>query len=76
MGIDISKIVLGGIYRTKNNQERKVWKITDRVYYYSRSGNVKNEWTPGHTLERPPSLEKFACDVEEKIGEEDINDTI
>lgn len=38
-----------------------------KVCYESRGGNVKNEWSFGHTLATPPSLEKFAEAVVEKI---------
>jgi hypothetical protein len=65
MPIKISDIVVGGVYATTSNQERRVTAIEDdKVFYESRGGNVKNEWGPGHTLASPPSVEKFAeaCD--------------
>lgn len=69
MSLRITDIVVGGIYKTANNQERKVTDIKDgKVYYESRGGNVKNEWSHGYTLASPPSIEKFAEAVEEKIG--------
>jgi len=61
MAIQTSDVVVGGIYATENNQERRVNKIeSEKVYYESRGGNVKNEWSPGHTLASPPSIENFA----------------
>lgn len=65
MPIDISDVVVGGVYSTANNQERRVTKIDNgKVFYESRGGNVQNEWSPGHTLASPPSIENFAeaCD--------------
>ncbi len=68
MSLRIEDIVVGGVYKTANNQERRVIDIKDgKVYYESRGGNVKNEWSFGHTLATPPSLEKFAEAVVEKI---------
>ena len=69
MSLKITDIVVGGIYKTANNQERKVTDIKDdKVYYESRGGNIKNEWSYGHTLASPPSIENFAEAVVEKIG--------
>ena len=65
MPIPVSEVVVGGIYATANNQERRVTRIENRkVIYESRGGNVKNDWGPGSTLANPPSLEIFAeaCD--------------
>ena len=69
MAIDISEIVVGGIYATANNQERRVTKIENgKVFYESRGGNVKNDWAPGHTLASPPSIENFAEACEKVIS--------
>lgn len=65
MPIQISDVVVGGIYATANNQERRVSRIDQgKVFYESRGGNENNEWAPGHTLASPPSIESFAdaCD--------------
>ena len=65
MPVKISEVIVGGVYATTNNQERRVTKIADgNVFYESRGGNVKNDWAPGHTLASPPSIEDFsdACD--------------
>jgi hypothetical protein len=65
MPIGIVDIVVGGLYATANNQERHVTKIEHgKVHYESRGGNVKNEWSYGHSISQPPSLESFAeaCD--------------
>ena len=65
MAIDISDVVVGGVYSTANNQERRVSRIENgNVFYESRGGNVKNDWSPGHTLANPPSIANFAdaCD--------------
>jgi len=71
MSILISEVLVGGICKTTNNQERKVTKIENgKVYYDSRGGNVKNEWSGGHTLATPPTIEKFVNDIESKIGQE------
>jgi hypothetical protein len=62
MPILVSEVVAGGIYATENNQERRVVRIeNDHVIYESRGGNVQNEWSPGHTLANPPSIENFAA---------------
>jgi len=60
-----TQIVVGGIYATPTNQERRVTKIMDgRVYYDARGGNAQNDWGPAHTLANPPTLQTFAqaCD--------------
>jgi len=63
MPVDQSKIVVGGIYATANNQERKVTKIENGyVHWDSRGGNVQNDWSPGHTKAGPTPLTKFAED--------------
>lgn len=65
MPIDTSEVVVGGVYSTADNQERLVSRIENgKVFYESRGGNVKNDWSPGHTLANPPSIENFAaaCD--------------
>lgn len=68
MSLKIEDIVVGGVYKTANNQERRVLDIKDgKVYYESRGGNVKNKWEQGHNSTNPPSLEKFAEAVVEKI---------
>jgi hypothetical protein len=62
MPIPVSEVVVGGIYATERNQERRVSRIENgRVIYESRGGNVQNEWSPGHTLANPPSIENFAA---------------
>lgn len=65
MPISVADIVVGGIYGTENNQERRVTKIENgKAHYESRGGNVKNEWGYGHSISSPPSLQSFAdaCD--------------
>jgi len=63
MPVDQSKIVVGGIYATANNQERKVTKIENGyVHWDSRGGNVINDWSPGTTKARPTPIAKFAED--------------
>jgi hypothetical protein len=62
MPITQTDVVVGGIYATESNQERRVTRIENgTVFYESRGGNVKNDWSPGHTLANPPSLENFAA---------------
>jgi len=57
-----SEVVVGGVYATDNNQERRVTKIENgKVYYESRGGNVNSAWSPGHPLANPPSIETFAA---------------
>ena len=44
MPISISDVVVGGVFVAGANQERRVTKIEDgKVYFESRSGNIKNE---------------------------------
>lgn len=65
MPIAQSDVVVGGIYATANNQERRVTRIDNgSVYYEARGGNAQNEWNFGSSLSNPPSLESFAnaCD--------------
>jgi hypothetical protein len=62
MPISVSEVVVGGIYATESNQERRVIKIENgRVIYESRGGNVKNAWSPGHTIDSPPTVENFTA---------------
>lgn len=60
MPIPLSDVVVGGIYATAANQERRVTRIVDGlVHYESRGGNVKGDWSFGHTLANPPTVESF-----------------
>lgn len=69
MSIDISDVVIGGVYSTANNQERRVTNIENgKVFYESRGGNVKNNWSLGHILASPPSIENFAEACENVIS--------
>ena len=65
MSIKTTEIVVGGIYGTATNQERRVTKIENgKVHYESRGGNVKGDWIYGHPISSPPALDSFAeaCD--------------
>jgi hypothetical protein len=63
MPIDQSKVRVDGIYSAGNNQHRKVVRIeSGNVYRESRSGNLQNDWAPGHTLASPTPVAKFAED--------------
>ncbi|MGH8612419.1 MAG: hypothetical protein ACREYF_10355 [Gammaproteobacteria bacterium] len=65
MPIPTSEVVVGGVYATSNNQERRITKIeAGKGHYESRGGNVKNDWSYGHAKASPLSLESFAeaCD--------------
>ena len=65
MPIPENQVVVGGIYATPNNQERRVTDINNgMVYYEARGGNVQNDWGPAHALANPPALATFAqaCD--------------
>lgn len=69
MAIAASDVVVGGKYRTSNNQERRVTDIINgKVYYDSRGGNVKNQWAPGHSKSNPPTIASFAAACEEVIS--------
>ena len=62
MSITQADVVVGGIYATENNQERRVTRIENgTVFYESRGGNVESDWSHGHTLANPPALENFAA---------------
>jgi len=66
MPIKEKDVVIGGKYRTPNNQERVVVGCNEncQVVYASRGGNVQNEFD--HREES--SLEGFAEACSEKIG--------
>ena len=69
MAINVNDVVVGGIYKTSNNQERRITSIANgRVHYESRGGNVKNQWSPGHTKSNPPSIQNFADACEEVVS--------
>ena len=56
-----TQVVVGRIYATPTNQQRRVTKIKDgKVYYDARGGNVQNDWGPGHIYANPPTLHTFA----------------
>lgn len=56
-----SEVVVGGIYATASNQERRVTAIDNgRVRYEARGGNVDGEWGYGSPLANPPRLRTFA----------------
>ena len=61
MPIQLDKVVMGGRYLAGDEQERRVTKIENgKVYYESRSYRLKNEWSPGHAITMPPSIDSFA----------------
>ena len=69
MPIPVSDVVVGGVYATATNQERRVLAIVGgKVHYESRSGNLKNPWGSGHIKSAPPGIEKFAADCERVIS--------
>ncbi len=67
MTINEIDVIIGGKYKTPNNQERIVVGCNSdcKVVYASRGGNVKNEFD--HRDAAPLSLFAEACS--EKIGE-------
>lgn len=67
MPINESEIIVGGKYKTPNNQERIVVGLTseNKVVYASRGGNVKNEFDHRNTS----SLSRFSEACSEKIGQ-------
>lgn len=70
MPINPSDVVVGGIYATANNQERRVIEVTPtgHVHYESRGGNVKGPWSYGPTKANPPTLETFTSACERVIS--------
>jgi len=69
MPIDQSKVVIGGVYATASNQERKVVDILpgDLVKFDARSPN-SGKWTPHSVLGKEPSREKFASECERVVS--------
>jgi len=67
MPINESEIIVGGKYKTPNNQERIVVGFTseNKVVYASRGGNVKNEFDHRNTS----ALSRFAEACSGKIGQ-------
>lgn len=67
MPINKSEVIIGGKYKTENNQERIVVGCsTDcKVVYASRGGNVKNEFDHREAS----SLDRFAEACSEKIDQ-------
>lgn len=67
MPISKSDVVIGGKYKTPNNQERVVigCNAECKVVYASRGGNVKNEFDNRNAS----SLDTFADACDEKIGQ-------
>ncbi|MEQ4901959.1 MULTISPECIES: hypothetical protein [Proteus] len=64
MAISEKDIVVGGVYKTPNNQERVVLVIdNEKVKYASRGGNVKNSFD--HT--NKSQLTRFANACSERI---------
>jgi hypothetical protein len=61
MSIPESDIVVGGIYATASNQERRVTAIDNgRVRYDARKGSAQAEWGRGSLRANPPRLATFA----------------
>jgi hypothetical protein len=67
MPISEAEVVIGGKYRTENNQERVVVGCSSdcKVVYASRGGNVKNSFD--HRV--ASSLSRFADACSEKMGQ-------
>ncbi|GKW35329.1 hypothetical protein PEC730217_41090 [Pectobacterium carotovorum subsp. carotovorum] len=64
MPISENDIVVGGVYKTPNNQERVVLAVEDgKIKYASRGGNVKNPFD--HMEKSEPA--RFANSCSEKI---------
>jgi len=74
MAITAADVVLGGEYRTKTNQLRKVTDIAHddrgrkRVHYVCKSGNQPTaQYHPCHTKSNPPLMDTFVKAVEERV---------
>lgn len=67
MPINASEVVIGGKYKTKNNQERIVVGCNSdcKVVYASRGGNVNNKFDNRVAS----SLDSFSEACSEKIGQ-------
>jgi hypothetical protein len=71
MPLPISKIRNGFCYVTSTGQVRIILKIGrgGKVYYMTRGWRLgARNWRIAHTLNRPPSIEKFAKDVKDRIN--------
>lgn len=73
--------VVDDLFQTANEQLRKVTKVeTDsegrtRVSYVAKSAKIPGRnFEPGHTLAKPPLLEDFLSQCNQKLGEEDLRD--
>ncbi|MGD9802299.1 MAG: hypothetical protein AB7E81_06745 [Hyphomicrobiaceae bacterium] len=69
MGVDPKAIEVGNCYVTNMKQVRRVTDITDdgKVHYDARGRKSSDPWGPGSTKANPPSIEKFADDVDRKV---------
>ena len=69
MAIAELDVVVGGIYATASNQERRVKKIVNgKIEYESRGGNVRSAWGFGSPKSALPTLKKFAEDCDRVIS--------
>ena len=61
MPIDVMEVVLEGVYAVPGKQERLVRQIVSgKVFFDQREEDSEEEWSPGHPVADPPSLEAFA----------------
>lgn len=68
MPVHTNQVQEGKCFRTAANQQRHVWAVRGgKVFYLARGGNAGGPWNYGHSLSSPPSLWKFAEDVEAEI---------
>ena len=62
MSIAVSEVVLEGIYSVDDHREHIVRGIVNgKVFFETREENSDAEWSPGHAVDNPPSIESFAA---------------
>jgi hypothetical protein len=62
MPIDVMEVVLEGVYAVPGKQERLVRQIVSgKVFFDQRAEGSQEEWSPGHPVADPPSLQSFAA---------------
>jgi len=62
MPIDVSEVVLEGVYAVPDSREHIVRDIVSgKVFFDARKERSDEEWSAGHAPENPPRIEEFAA---------------
>jgi len=65
MPVPENEVAVGKVYKTATGALRKVTQIDgDKVHYMKKSADTPSKWAPGHNKSSPPTIKKFAEEVD------------